>query len=133
MTDSDASPAAAAVHGSPLLSRYYDILRGGVDLYGDGREMLLLLADQFAFDGPISGRREGGVGFTHGVRGFIEAAKGIAFLQVVATESGAAVLYDAELPGGTVRFAEFFEFDGDRIRELRIHYNAAEYVERGGR
>lgn len=124
---------ATTIEDSQLLTRYYDILRGGVDRYQDGRDLLPLLADDFVFDGPISGRLEGGVRFTHGVRGFIEAVRTITFLQVVSTESGAAVLYDAELPGGTVRFSEFFELDGDRIRELRIQYNAAEYVANGGR
>ena len=121
------------IEDSQLLSRYYDILMGGVDRYQDGRDLLPLLADDFVFDGPISGRMEGGVRFTHGVRGFIEAVRTINFLQVVSTELGAAVLYDAELPGGTVRFSEFFELNGDRIRELRIQYNAAEYVANGGR
>ena len=125
--------SATTIEDSQLLSRYYDILMGGVDRYQDGRDLLPLLADDFVFDGPISGRMEGGVRFTHGVRGFIEAVRTISFLQVVSTELGAAVLYDAELPGGTVRFSEFFEFDGDRIRKLRIQYNAAEYVANGGR
>ena len=124
--------SATTIEDSQLLSRYYDILMGGVDRYQDGRDLLPLLAEDFVFDGPISGRMEGGVRFTHGVRGFIEAVRNITFLQVVSTKSGAAVLYDAELPGGTVRFSEFFELDGDRIRELRIQYNAAEYVANGG-
>jgi len=45
----------------------------------------------------------------------------------------AAVLYDAEMPGGAVRFSEFFVFDGDRIVELRIQYDAADYLAKGGR
>jgi hypothetical protein len=32
-----------------------------------------------------------------------------------------------------VRFSEFFEFDDGRIRELRIQYDAADYVAKGGR
>ena len=43
------------------------------------------------------------------------------------------MLYDAELPNGTIRFCEFFEFQGDKIRELRIQYNAADYLSNGGR
>jgi hypothetical protein len=124
--------SVTTIEESPLLQRYYGILGGGVDFYQDGRDLLPLLADDFVFDGPISGRMEGGIRFTHGVRGFIDAVRNINFLQVVTTESAAAVLYDAELPGGTVRFSEFFELDGDRIRELHIQYNAAEYVASGG-
>lgn len=121
-----------SIKDSPLLSRYYEILGGGVDAYHNGRDLLPLLADDFVFDGPIAGRMDGGVRFTHGVRGFIEAVRKITFLQVVTATDAAAVLYDAELPGGTVRFSEFFELEGDRIRELRIQYNAADYLAKGG-
>jgi hypothetical protein len=85
------------------------------------------------FEGPIAGRVAGGDRFAHGVRGFIETVQDIGPLQFVLGEASAAVLYDAEMPGGTVRFSEFFEFDGDRIRELRIQYNAADYLANGGR
>jgi hypothetical protein len=56
----------------------------------------------------------------------------ISFLQAVVADDSAAVLYDAVLPNGTVRFAEFFEFSGGTIKTLHIHYNAAEYVAAGG-
>ena len=118
---------------SPVLGRYYELLLGGIESYGDGAELRALLSDDFVFDGPIAGRMEGGVRFTHGVRGFIETVATVAILRAVVTDDAAAVLYDAELPTGTVRFAEFFAFAGDRIRELYIHYNAAEYLAAGGR
>ncbi len=117
---------------SPTLRTYYSILTGGADLYQDGRDLLPLLADDFVFDGPISGRMAGGIRFTHGVRGFIDSVRSITILQAVVTSAGAAVLYDAELPSGTIRFSEFFEFDGDKIRGLRIQYNAADYRASGG-
>lgn len=122
-----------AIEESPVLRRYYGILTGGADLYQDGSGLLPLLADDFVFDGPIAGRMAGGVRFTHGVRGFIETVRDITILQAVVTSAGAAVLYDAVLPDGTVRLSEFFVFDGDKIRELRIQYNAAEYLASGGR
>ena len=121
-----------AINESPVLDRYYEVLLGGSDSYGDGAELLALLSENFVFDGPIAGRMEGGARFGHGVRGFIAAVRDITVLQVVLSDTGAAVLYDAALPSGTVRFSEFFEFDGDRIRELRIQYNAAEYIAAGG-
>ena len=74
---------------------------------------------------------EGGARFGQGVRGFIAAVHHITVLQVVLSDTGAAVLYDAALPSGTVRFSEFFECDAERIRELRIQYNAAEYIAAG--
>jgi hypothetical protein len=122
-----------ALTGNSTLSRYYDILGGGIEPYADGRDLLPLLADDFVFEGPIAGRVAGGERFAGGVRGFIDTVREIRLLQVVLAEGGAAVLYDAELPGGTVRFSEFFELEGDRIRELRIHYNAADYLANGGR
>ena len=42
------------------------------------------------------------------------------------------MLYDAVLTNGTVRFTEFFELDGEVIRELRIQYNASDYLAAGG-
>lgn len=118
--------------GSPTLRRYYDVLSGGADRYEDGRRLLPLLTDDFVFEGPIAGRMAGGSRFAHGVRGFIEAVRDITVLQAVVTSDGAAVLYDGELPKATVRFSEFFVFDGDRIREIRVHYNAADYLAGGG-
>jgi hypothetical protein len=122
-----------AVEGPFVLRRYYAILTGGASSYGDGTALLPLLTEDFVFEGPIAGRMEGAVRFAHGARGFIETVNGIAISQAVTTPYQAAVLYDAELPGGTVRFAEFFRLDGDRIRELIIHYNADQYVAKGGR
>lgn len=124
--------ATAVIEEHPTLSRYYDILGAGVDAYADGRDLLRLLTEDFVFDGPIAGRVAGGDRFAHGVRGFIEATKQITPLQAVVTTTDAAVMYDAELPGGVVRFAEFFELDGDKIRELRIQYNPTDYLAKGG-
>ena len=125
--------SVAVIEGHATLRSYYAVLRGGADAYQDGRDLLPLLADDFVFEGPIAGRLAGGTRFAQGVRGFIENVKGIAVLQAVSGEGGAAVLYDAELPGGAVRFSEFFEFDGDKIRELRTQYDAADYLAKGGR
>lgn len=125
-------PTTTAIDEHPTLSHYYGILGAGIDAYADGRDLLPLLTDDFVFDGPIAGRIAGGSRFAHGVRGFIEAAHSITPLQAVVTSTSAAVLYDAELPGGTVRFSEFFEFGGDKIRELHIQYNPADYLAKGG-
>lgn len=45
----------------------------------------------------------------------------------------AAALYDARMPGGTVRFAEFFRVNVGKIQSLRLLYDATEYRARGGR
>lgn len=124
---------AVALAGHATLSRYYEILSGGIDAYAEGRDLVPMLTDEFVFEGPIAGRVAGGGRFAHGVRGFIETVQRISPLQVVLGETGAAVLYDAEMPGGTVRFSEFFELEGDRIRELRIQYDPTDYLGKGGR
>jgi hypothetical protein len=124
--------ASATIGDSPLLRNYYTILTGGIEEYGEGQDLLPLLTDDFVFDGPIAGLVAGAGRFAQGVRGFIEAVSEISFLQAVVTDDSAAVLYDAVLPHGTVRFAEFFEFEAGRIKTLHIHYNAAEYVAVGG-
>lgn len=122
-----------ALKGNATLGHYYDILGAGIEAYGDGRDLLTLLTEDFVFEGPIAGRIAGGDRFAHGVRGFIETVSTISILQVVAEATGAAVLYDAELPGGTVRFSEFFRLEGERVRELRIQYNPTDYLGKGGR
>ena len=124
--------ASATIGDSPLLRTYYTILTGGIDQYGEGQDLLPLLADDFVFDGPIAGLVAGAGRFAQGVRGFIKAVSEISFLQAVVTDDSAAVLYDASLPKGTVRFAEFFEFSEGAIKTLHIHYNAADYVAAGG-
>lgn len=128
-------PAAPseAVDNDSILKRYDAVLRGGAENYRDGRDLLPLLTDDFVFEGPIAGRIPGGTRFLHGVRGFIETVRKVTVLQTVTGVNGAAVLYDAELPGGVVRFSEFFKFDNGKIRELRIQYDAADYVAKGGR
>lgn len=68
-----------------------------------------------------------------GVAGFVGVARSIRILERVCGDGAAAVLYDAELPGGTVRFAEFFRIADGKIRSLRLHYDASEYRARGGR
>ena len=45
----------------------------------------------------------------------------------------AATLYDAEMPGGTDRIAEFFRGEDGKIQTLRLVYDATEYRARGGR
>jgi hypothetical protein len=45
----------------------------------------------------------------------------------------AATLYDAEMPGGTVRFAEFFTIDDGKIRSIPLMYDPALHLSRGGR
>jgi len=122
-----ASPARRAIDS------YYASWRTGIDGF-DGSRLEALLATDLDFEGPIAGHRVGAAGFIGGLRRFVEGLQEpIAMLEEVAGNSSGAALYDAVLPGGSMRFAEFFRVDGDRIASLKLVYDAARYVELGGR
>lgn len=114
-----------------VLAVYYELLGGGISSF-DPKRLRAILADDLAFEGPIAGARVGADGFVRGASGFAGVVRRIDLLQQVTDEDGAATLYDAELPGGTVRFAEFFQIAGGKIRTLRLHYDAAAYRAHGG-
>lgn len=111
---------------------YYDILGGGMASFDPGR-LREILAPDLEFEGPIAGRRTGAEGFIKGVSGFAGTMRGLTVVQEVHAEGMAAALYDAAMPGGIVRFAEFFQIADGRIRSLRLLYDAGEYRARGGR
>ncbi|GAA1558297.1 hypothetical protein GCM10009678_46640 [Actinomadura kijaniata] len=116
----------------PVIRDYYRVLTGGIESYADGRELLPLLADDLDFEGPIAGRVTGSAPFKEGVRGFVANVGGIELVQEVHGPGGTAVLYDAHLPRGTVRMAEFLEIADGRIRRLRLQYDPADYLAKGG-
>ncbi len=115
-----------------VVTAYYELLEGGASSF-DPERLRAILADDLAFEGPIAGSRIGAEGFLRGVAGFAGVVRGIHILERVTDDDGAAVLYGAELPGGSVRFAEFFRIADGKIRSLRLHYDASEYRARGGR
>jgi len=89
----------------------------------DAERLRAILAPDLDFEGSIAGRRSGAEPFIAGAAQFAAAARAITMLQREPT----AALYDAELPGGTVRFAEFFEIGDGRITRLILHYDAAAF------
>jgi hypothetical protein len=113
---------------SELVREYYDTLTRF-----DPARLRAILAPELVFEGPIAGRRVGAEGFVKGASGFAQAVKRVDMLHLLDSGEEAAALYDAELPGGTVRFAEFFAVEDGRIRSLRLLYDAAEYRAAGGR
>lgn len=114
-----------------IVQRYYEVLQAGPEGL-DADELRRLLASDLDFEGPIAGHRVGAEGFLVGVRGFLAATRGITLCDFVADGTGAAALYDAQLPGGPVRFAEFFCVEQGRIGRLRLLYDAHDYRARGG-
>src|SRR5689334_7151985 len=87
-----------------LVSAYYEILQAGAGSY-DPERLRSILTSDLDFEGrspAMSAERTGSPAASR----FIETQHGIRFVQQVATHDAAAVLYDADLPGGTLRFAE---------------------------
>jgi hypothetical protein len=115
-----------------LVSVYYEILQAGAESY-DPERLRSILAPDLDFDGPIAGNVRGADRFTRGVAGFIQTQQRIRFLQQVVTPDAAAMLYDADLPGGTLRFAEFFRFEGSQIASIKLLYDPGRYTAFGGR
>ncbi|MDM7990300.1 hypothetical protein [Arthrobacter sp. zg-Y877] len=117
-----------------LLQDYYRVLTAGPQAFGNGSELRTLLSDRLDFTGSLAGHRPDATdGFLQGVAGFIGTVRGINVLREVHDESGSAVLYDAQMPGGPVRFAEFFTFDDGVIDTLNLHYDGPDYIAKGGR
>lgn len=118
----------------PVLQDYYRILTDGPDAYGDGGKLRPLLSDRLEFTGSLAGHLVDATdGFLVGVSGFIATVERIDVLREVHDEHGSAVLYDATMPGGAVRFAEFFTWRDGLIDTLHLHYDGPDYLAKGGR
>lgn len=115
-----------------IIDTYYEILQAGQDRF-DRERLRSILAPDLVFEGPNGERRVGAEPFLQGVSGFVTATRRLEILQLLVTGSSGAALYDAELAGGTLRFAEFFEFDDSVLTSLRLVFDPHEYRRRGGR
>jgi hypothetical protein len=116
---------------STTIETYYEILQSGADRF-DAEQLRAILAPQLIFEGPIAGHRVGAEPFCKGVVGFVHSLRHLEMRQLVITPGKAAALYDAELPGGTSRFAEFFELDSGVITSLQLLFDPKRYIELGG-
>ncbi|MCC9198224.1 hypothetical protein QNO08_05800 [Arthrobacter sp. zg-Y820] len=118
----------------PVLQEYYRVLTAGPEAFGDGRDLRGLLSGRLDFTGSLAGHLPDATEhFLQGVTGFIGTVRGIDFISDVHDNAGSAVLYDADMPGGTVRFAEFFTFGDGVISTLNLHYDGPDYIAKGGR
>ncbi len=111
---------------------YYQILQGGAHEF-DPVRLGALLAPDLVFEGPIAGHRIGADPFVQGVAGFVGTTRGLVMCQLVVGAGQAAALYDAELPGGPLRFAEFFELREGLITTIRLVFDPDKYIKLGGR
>lgn len=125
------SISAAAPH---VLRDYYRILSGGADAYGQGEKLRPLLSPDLEFTGSLAGHHiDATSGFLQGVSGFIATVGHIDVVQEVHGQVSSAILYDAAMPGGMVRFAEFFTYPDGVIDRLDLHYDGPDYLAKGGR
>ncbi|MEC5193066.1 MULTISPECIES: hypothetical protein [unclassified Arthrobacter] len=116
------------------LQEYYRVLVAGIDAFDEGQRLRELLSDHLDFTGCLAGHIPNATdGFLHGVKGFIATVRSIDVVREVHSGHGSAVLYDAEMPAGRVRFAEFFTFHGGVIATLDLHYDGRDYLAKGGR
>src|SRR5207244_10698902 len=105
-----------------LIEAYYGSWRDGISAFDESR-VRGVLAEDLDFEGPIAGKRRGAAGFVGGLERFVEGLQApIQILQHVDSGDEAAVLYDAELPQGTMRFAEFFRVGEGRIQSITLLY-----------
>lgn len=127
-------PARLSPHAPQVLRDYYRVLEAGADAYAHGAHLRPLLTDHLDFTGPLAGHRPDATdGFLHGVSGFVATVERIDVLQDVHDDAGSAVTYIAVMPGGPMTFSEFFTFEENRIAALRLQYDGAEYIAKGGR
>lgn len=124
----------AQTETADLVRAYYNSWQNGIASF-DRDRLSEILAEDFDFEGPIAGKRRApSAGFIAGLQRFVEGLKApIKVLHQVESGDQAAVLYDAEIPGGEMRFAEFFRVENGRISSLKLLYDAAQYRALGGR
>ena len=123
-----ANPQTAEVIGD-----YYASWKDGISSFDEGR-VLGVLAEDLDFEGPIAGKRQGAVGVVGGLKRFVEGLRApIHMLHQVDSGDQSAALYDADLPEGTMRFAEFFHINDGRIQSIKLLYDATQYRALGGR
>jgi ketosteroid isomerase-like protein len=116
-----------------VVDDYYASWRNGISSFDEDR-VRSVLAKNLDFEGPIAGKRRGAAGFIRGLERFVEGLRApIQILQQMDSGEQAAVLYDADLPEGTMRFAEFFYVRDGRIQSIKLLYDAAQYRALGGR
>ncbi len=116
-----------------LIDNYYSSWRNGISSFDETR-VRGVLVENLDFEGPIAGKRQGAAGFVGGLKRFVEGLRApIHILHQVDSGDQAAVLYDADVPEGTMRFAEFFHVGDGRIQSIKLLYDATQYRALGGR
>jgi hypothetical protein len=117
-----------------VIRSYYHVLLGGEEAYGRGDSLRPLLSEHLDFTGSLAGHHPDATeGFLQGASGFVSTVISVDFVREIHNAEGSAVLYDATMPGGVVRLAEFFTYQDGVIGTLDLHYDGNEYIAKGGR
>ena len=111
-----------------LVQAYYDSWTDGIDSFDEAR-LRTVLAPDLHFEGPIAGKRDRVEPFLFGLADFVKRMTSYRRIQHVHSGSEASALYECTLTGSedTIRFAEFFRVKDDKIQELTLLYDAAEF------
>ena len=111
-----------------LVEAYYDSWKHGMASY-DAERLRGILAPDLRFEGPIAGQRDGVEPFLLGLAGFVRALKAYQMVRQMDAGDEASTLYDCKVgaSAGTLRFAEFFRVQNDKIQEIRLLYDATEF------
>jgi hypothetical protein len=114
------------VSASGVVAAYYDSWSRGGD--ADAARLRSLLSPGFNFDGPLAGPANGPDSFVAGLGRFAQAVKATRMIQLIDAGNAAAAIYDCDLPGGTLRFAEFFRIESDQIAAITLLYDAEKFL-----
>jgi len=110
-----------------LVRSYYDAWKGGGDTYDEAR-LRSVLHPHLKFESPAS-TRDKLEDTLPGLQRFSKTVRAQRMLQLFANGDEAAAVYDCDLTGpvDTLRFAEIFRVEGDRIVSIRLVFDATAY------
>jgi hypothetical protein len=105
-----------------VVTNYYNAWTGG-----DMKTARVYLADDLDFKGSINTFRRAD-DFMMALTMFQKMLNGVTLIDSFYSESGAALLYECDTmsPAGVLRTAEFFRVSGDKIRSIRLVFDATE-------
>jgi len=110
-----------------LVRAYYESWSHGAGRY-DEAELRRVLHPKLAFESPI-GKRETLDDFLPGLQRFAKTVKAFHPLQLFGSGAEAAAIYDCSLtaPVDSLRCAEVFRVEGERIVSIRLVFDATPY------
>jgi len=110
-----------------LVRSYYDAWKGGGETYDEAR-LRSVLHPRLKFESPAS-QRDNLEDTLPGIQRFSKTVRAHRMLQLFASGDEAAAIYDCDLTGpvDTLRCAEIFRVEGDRICSIRLVFDATAY------